>query len=115
MFRDERTKPDRQPEFTQLDVELSFTDQEKVMKLIEDLVIESWPSDLLAKYGVPSFSKMTFAQAINDYGCDKPDLRFNWKIEASEQLIYLTFPNFEQTKNERFIEECRKFTKTSHL
>lgn len=46
-YRDEGAKSDRQPEFTQVDVELSFTDQDNVIKLIENIIVESWPKELV--------------------------------------------------------------------
>ncbi|XP_069334471.1 aspartate--tRNA ligase, mitochondrial isoform X2 [Eulemur rufifrons] len=77
-YRDEGSKPDRQPEFTQIDIEMSFVDQSGIQSLIEGLLQYSWPNDkdpLL----VP-FPSMTFAEALATYGTDKPDTRFGMKI-----------------------------------
>uniref|UniRef100_A0A8C5UUL3 Aspartate--tRNA ligase, mitochondrial n=1 Tax=Microcebus murinus TaxID=30608 RepID=A0A8C5UUL3_MICMU len=77
-YRDEGSKPDRQPEFTQIDIEMSFVDQSGIRSLIEGLLQYSWPNDkdpLL----VP-FPSMTFAEALATYGTDKPDTRFGMKI-----------------------------------
>lgn len=90
-YRDEATRPDRQPEFTQLDIELSFTDREKIMSLVEGVLVHSWPAtdDPLK---VP-FQRMTYDEAMKRYGCDKPDTRFGYemqdvtsKLERNERL-----------------------------
>ncbi|KAK8779724.1 hypothetical protein V5799_018937 [Amblyomma americanum] len=70
-YRDEGVRPDRQPEFTQLDVELSFATAADVMRLTEAVLATSWP----AAVGGASFPSMTYAQAMQRYGTDKPDLR----------------------------------------
>ncbi|TRY89801.1 hypothetical protein DNTS_001861 [Danionella cerebrum] len=77
-YRDEGSKPDRQPEFTQVDIEMSFVDQAGVMRLIEGLVQYSWPKDK-GQINVP-FPTMTYEQAVKDYGVDKPDTRFGMKL-----------------------------------
>jgi len=74
-YRDEGGKPDRQPEFTQLDIEMSFADREHIINLIEDLIVHCWPEDL-----VTPFEQMFYEDAMNNYGVDKPDLRFENKI-----------------------------------
>ncbi|XP_059617690.1 aspartate--tRNA ligase, mitochondrial [Phlebotomus argentipes] len=78
-YRDESTRSDRQPEFTQLDVELSFTDKEKVMELIENVIKYSWPQENAESIQTP-FSRMTYEDAMAKYGSDKPDLRFNFQL-----------------------------------
>ncbi|XP_062048983.1 aspartate--tRNA ligase, mitochondrial isoform X3 [Lepus europaeus] len=77
-YRDEGSRPDRQPEFTQIDIEMSFVDQTGIQRLIEGLLQYSWPSDKGA-VAVP-FPSMTFAEALATYGTDKPDTRFGMKI-----------------------------------
>uniref|UniRef100_A0A673FT05 Aspartate--tRNA ligase, mitochondrial-like n=1 Tax=Sinocyclocheilus rhinocerous TaxID=307959 RepID=A0A673FT05_9TELE len=77
-YRDEGSKPDRQPEFTQVDIEISFVDQAGVMSLIEGLVHYSWPEDK-GQINVP-FPSMTYEEAMRDYGVDKPDTRFGMKL-----------------------------------
>lgn len=74
-FRDETTTVNRQPEFTQLDIELSFTNPECIMNLIENVLLHSWPCES-QHFPVP-FKKMTFDEAMDKYGSDKPDTRFN--------------------------------------
>ncbi|XP_004484828.2 aspartate--tRNA ligase, mitochondrial isoform X1 [Dasypus novemcinctus] len=77
-YRDEGSRPDRQPEFTQVDIEMSFVDQTGIQSLIEGLLQYSWPSDKDAV--VVPFPSMTFAEALAIYGTDKPDTRFGLKI-----------------------------------
>ncbi|VDI37793.1 aspartyl-tRNA synthetase [Mytilus galloprovincialis] len=75
-YRDESSKPDRQPEFTQVDIEMSFTTQREVQDLIEDLIQYSWPEGELT---LP-FPQMTYNEAMDNYGTDKPDTRYDMKI-----------------------------------
>lgn len=82
-YRDEGSKPDRQPEFTQVDIEMSFVDQSGVMSLVEGLLQYSWPAEK-GPIQVP-FQTMTYEEAMRDYGVDKPDTRFSMKlIDLSE-------------------------------
>lgn len=75
MRRDETTTVNRQPEFTQLDIELSFTQPESIMRLIENVLAHCWPQHL-SKIVLP-FKQMTYQQAMETYGSDKPDTRTN--------------------------------------
>lgn len=69
----------RQPEFTQLDIELSFTQPDAIMQLIENVLSNSWPKELPK---IPAqFNRMTYKQAMETYGSDKPDTR------SSELLV----------------------------
>ncbi|KAK3912173.1 Aspartate--tRNA ligase, mitochondrial [Frankliniella fusca] len=77
-YRDETVRHDRQPEFTQLDIELSFVEREDIIKLIEELLKFSWPTSE-ERPDIP-FLQMTFHDAMLNYGSDKPDLRFESKI-----------------------------------
>ncbi|XP_075383758.1 aspartate--tRNA ligase, mitochondrial [Tenrec ecaudatus] len=77
-YRDEGSRPDRQPEFTQIDIEMSFVDQTGIQRLIEGLLQYAWPKDK-DPVAVP-FPSMTFAEALSTYGTDKPDTRFGMKI-----------------------------------
>ncbi len=72
-FRDEDLRADRQPEFTQLDIEMSFIDEYAIQELIESLVKNLFQS--LLNVTLPTFKRMTYAEAMSLYGSDKPDLR----------------------------------------
>ncbi len=79
-FRDEDLRLDRQPEFTQIDVEMSFVNQDDIFRTIEGLVFKVWKDvlgvDLLKLYPSGAFPRMPFEESMRDYGNDKPDLRF---------------------------------------
>uniref|UniRef100_A0A3B5LEG2 Aminoacyl-transfer RNA synthetases class-II family profile domain-containing protein n=1 Tax=Xiphophorus couchianus TaxID=32473 RepID=A0A3B5LEG2_9TELE len=77
-YRDEGSKPDRQPEFTQVDIEMSFVDQAGILSLVEGLLQYSWPAEK-GSLKVP-FQTMTYDEAMRDYGVDKPDTRFGMKL-----------------------------------
>jgi aspartyl-tRNA synthetase len=83
-FRDESQRADRQPEFTQLDLEMSFVKQEDILQLTEGLLIEVLNSTIekfdLDKQKVEPFTRISYDEAINLYGTDKPDLRFGLPI-----------------------------------
>lgn len=86
-YRDESTRPDRQPEFTQLDIELSFTDQNHIMSMIEGVLVNCWPESN-GTLSVP-FQKMTYDEAMERYGIDKPDLRFDMQLQNVTNLVSL--------------------------
>jgi aspartyl-tRNA synthetase len=85
-FRDEDFRADRQPEFTQLDFEMSFAEREDVLAVAEDFVRALWRE--LAGYDVPEIPRMTYREAMNRFGSDKPDLRFG--IELTELTSYFS-------------------------
>lgn len=93
-YRDEDFRADRQPEFTQLDVEMSFVDQDDVIALGEEIVKELWK---LIGYDIQTpIPRMTYADAMKYYGSDKPDLRFDIKIvECTEFFKDTTFRVFQ--------------------
>jgi aspartyl-tRNA synthetase len=78
-FRDEALRADRQPEFTQLDLELSFLDEEDVYDLGEQLVAAVWREVLGVELPVP-FPRLTYAEAMRRFGTDKPDLRYGMEL-----------------------------------
>ncbi|MCC2308393.1 aspartate--tRNA ligase [Cellulomonas chengniuliangii] len=85
-YRDEDFRADRQPEFTQLDVEMSFVEQDDVIALGEQILVALWE---LIGYTIPApIPRMTFADAMNRFGSDKPDLRFG--LELVELTDYFT-------------------------
>ncbi|XP_033746882.1 aspartate--tRNA ligase, mitochondrial-like [Pecten maximus] len=84
-YRDETQKPDRQPEFTQLDIEMAFTSQTHIMRLIERLLHHCWPPE--AGILPDTFPVMTYDQALRDYGIDKPDTRFDMKLKDLSDVM----------------------------
>ncbi|XP_025052533.1 aspartate--tRNA ligase, mitochondrial isoform X2 [Alligator sinensis] len=84
-YRDEGSKPDRQPEFTQIDIEMSFVDQAGIQRLIEGLLQYSWPEEK-SPITIP-FPSMSYAEALAAYGTDKPDTRFGMKIVDVSDLF----------------------------
>jgi aspartyl-tRNA synthetase len=78
-FRDEDLRADRQPEFTQLDVELSFVEEEDVQGLIEEMLTAVWRETLDVEIGTP-FPRLPYGEAMARYGSDKPDLRYGMEL-----------------------------------
>ncbi len=83
-FRDEALRLDRQPEFTQIDIELSFVCQDDVFRLIEGLMVaiftKTGAADLAALYPSGRFPQMSFAESVRRFGNDKPDVRFGLEL-----------------------------------
>ncbi|MCB9200689.1 MAG: aspartate--tRNA ligase [Flavobacteriales bacterium] len=84
-FRDEDLRADRQPEFTQIDCEMAFVEQEDVLTTFEGLAKHLFRSIHGLEFNEP-FPRMTFTEAMRDYGCDKPDLRFGMKFHELNDL-----------------------------
>lgn len=84
-FRDEDLRADRQPEFTQLDLEMSFIDEKDIQDLIEKM-LKNVLSTIGMNINIP-LSRMTFEKAFRDYGSDKPDLRFDLKLKDLTTLF----------------------------
>ncbi len=84
-FRDEDLRADRQPEFTQIDVETSFMDDEDIMNMMEGLTVELFDTMLGVKFD--TFPRMTYANAMRDYASDKPDLRIPLKLVDVADLM----------------------------
>ncbi len=84
-FRDEDLRADRQPEFTQIDLEASFVTTDDVLSVVEALMVELWEE---AGYSIGSpFLRLAYADAIERYGTDKPDLRFGVRAEDLSPLV----------------------------
>ena len=78
-FRDEDFRADRQPEFTQLDIEMSFIDQADILAVAEEILVKIWKESV--GYDIPTpIRHMTYADAMDKYGSDKPDLRFGYEL-----------------------------------
>ena len=98
-FRDEDLRADRQPEFTQVDMEMSFVNEEDVMEMTEGLLKEVFKKVKNIDINLP-LMKMKYDDAIKDYGSDKPDLRFEMKIndvtEVFKETDFVVFKNVIQ-------------------
>ncbi|MBI2830752.1 MAG: aspartate--tRNA ligase [Chloroflexi bacterium] len=86
-FRDEDTRADRQPEFTQLDLEMSFLEQEDILVLFEELLISLVETVCPQKRLVKPFRRISYAEAMECYGSDKPDLRFGVEIKDLSKIL----------------------------
>ncbi len=84
-FRDEDLRADRQPEFTQLDLEMSFVEEEDIMKVVEELLVYLFEETLGITLSTP-FPKISYREAIENYGTDRPDLRFDLKLKNISSL-----------------------------
>ena len=97
-FRDEDLRSDRQPEFTQLDMELSFCNELQIQTLVEQLIQYIFKETLNVDIKIP-FIRMNYIDAVNTYGSDKPDLRFDLKlIDATDYFKNTTLDLFKQAK-----------------
>ena len=88
-FRDEDFRADRQPEFTQLDIEMSFIDQEDILAVAEEIVAKIWYEVLGYEIQLP-LKRMTYSEAMSRYGSDKPDLRFGNELTEQTQFFAKT-------------------------
>lgn len=93
-YRDEDFRADRQPEFTQLDIEMSFVEQEDIIEVGEAIVRALWKGILNHEIG--AIPRMTYAEAMNKYGSDKPDLRFDLPlVDLTSYFKETTFRVFQ--------------------
>ena len=94
-FRDEDFRADRQPEFTQLDIEMSFIDQADILAIAEKILVKVWKQAV--NYDIPTpIPHMTYADAMDKYGSDKPDLRFGQQlVEVTEFFSQTPFRVFQ--------------------
>lgn len=94
-FRDEDFRADRQPEFTQLDIEMSFVDQADILAVAEMILVKVWKEAV--GYDIPTpIRHMTYADAMDKYGSDKPDLRFGHElVEVTEYFAKTEFRVFQ--------------------
>ena len=94
-FRDEDFRADRQPEFTQLDIEMSFIDQADILAVAERILVKIWKESV--GYDIPTpIRHMTYADAMDKYGSDKPDLRFGYElVEVTDYFKETPFRVFQ--------------------
>lgn len=84
-FRDEDLRADRQPEFTQIDCEMSFVEQDDILQTFEGLIRSLFKT--IKGINLPPLPRMTYAEAMRDYGNDKPDVRFEMKITDLSNIV----------------------------
>ncbi len=99
-FRDEDLRADRQPEFTQIDLEMSFINAEDIYALIETLLKTVWKAALNIDIPTP-FLRMAYKDAMNRFGCDKPDMRFGMEMQDVTEI-------FKNSQCKVFAEIARK-------
>ncbi|HSP63830.1 MAG TPA: aspartate--tRNA ligase, partial [Pyrinomonadaceae bacterium] len=103
-FRDEDLRADRQPEFTQLDVEMSFVEQDDILNLIEGCFTEMIAAVAPHKRLISPFLRLTYAQAMARFGSDKPDLRFGMELTDVAEMVaksnFQVFTSALQAKGE---------------
>jgi aspartyl-tRNA synthetase len=105
-FRDEDLRADRQPEFTQLDLEMSFVDEQDIFAIMEEMFAQLFKSILHQELTTP-FPKMTYNEAMNRYGCDKPDTRFGLELtDLSEVFANSSFQVFQNALKNRGSIRC---------
>ncbi|MDQ6950394.1 MAG: aspartate--tRNA ligase [Mariprofundales bacterium] len=117
-FRDEDLRADRQPEFTQVDLEMSFVDQNDVMAAAEGLIAAMFAAGTGAQVGAP-FTRITYAEAMDRYGLDAPDIRFGMEhVDVSDLMREVEFKVFRDpaekgglVKVMRVVEGASKMTR----
>lgn len=100
-FRDEDLRSDRQPEFTQIDLEMSFVEEEDVMRVTEKIIQEAFKV-LTGKETILEFPRISYQEALNRFGSDKPDLRFEMELkDVTEELKNSSFQIFSNAVKEK--------------
>ena len=111
-FRDEDLRADRQPEFTQIDCEMAFVEQEDILNTFEGLTKAIFKSVL--QIDLPDFQRMQYADAMRRFGSDKPDIRFGMEFQYLKPLTEgAGFPVFDQAESVIGIvaEDCAEYTR----
>ncbi|MBR2068098.1 MAG: aspartate--tRNA ligase, partial [Solobacterium sp.] len=108
-FRDEDLRADRQPEFTQIDIEMSFGDEETIFATVENLMVEIFKGTI--GFTLPEhFDRLTWKEAMERYGSDKPDTRYGYEIQNISSIFEHTeFQVFKSVLEEGGIIDCIKF------
>ncbi len=117
-FRDEDLRGDRQPEFTQFELEMAFCKQEDVMKVVEDCFHEltekcalqkNWKKYLVSSPSTKRFRQLTWQEAMETYGSDKPDLRFNMPLaDVSDVFVKSEFTVFSGAVKKGGVVKCMR-------
>ena len=109
-FRDEDLRADRQPEFTQLDLEMSFVDEEDILQLTEELYTGLIEAVAPEKSLLKPFPRLSYTEAMNRYGSDKPDLRYGLEMTDVSDLAgeteFRVFLSTIEQGFQRFILPC---------
>ncbi|HNX00655.1 MAG TPA: aspartate--tRNA ligase [Candidatus Cloacimonadota bacterium] len=107
-FRDEDLRADRQPEFSQLDVEMSFVTQDDIFTLMEALFKKMFSELICTDIEIP-FQRIPYQVSMDKYGTDKPDLRFGLEIEDISEIVKnSSFQVFQSALNEKGVVRCLK-------
>ncbi len=86
-FRDEDLRADRQPEFTQLDMEMSFVERDDILNLIEEMMIGMVKTASLVPLAYEAFPRLSYADVVDRYGTDRPDLRFGLELKSLADIV----------------------------
>ena len=114
-FRDEDLRSDRQPEFTQVDIEMSFINEEDIFEIIEGMFKKIFMDVLNIEINTP-FKKMTYSDTITYYGTDKPDLRFDMKlIDITAIFKSSNFSIFNEIINDNGVIKCIKINDDNYF
>jgi len=105
VLRDEDSRADRQPEHTQLDIEMSFVEEEDILKLMEELFTKMVETVKPEKRVITPFPRLSYKEAMEDYGSDKPDLRFEMKMhdltDIAGKTQFAVFPEGYRRRRQR--------------
>ncbi len=108
-FRDEDSRGDRQPEFTQLDIEMAYASMQQIIDLNTKMFNEIVEKIYGKKWILRPFEVLTYQQAMDDYGCDRPDLRFGLKLQDITEIVKdTTFQVFSKPIEDGGIVKCIK-------
>ncbi len=114
-LRDEDLRADRQPEHTQIDLEMSFVEREDVFVVVEDLMKAMWKEVLNVNIKTP-FPKMSWTDAMNMYGSDKPDLRFDLEFtDVTDLMKRTTFNVYKEVIKNKGVVKCLRVPKGAEI